>query len=96
MTEVDNTNLFVGNFSWNLNEEDMRELFAPYGELDSVRLITDKFSGRSKGFGFVKFVNGEDAEKALEELNGKEVDGREIVVNVARPREPREHREENY
>lgn len=93
MSEMDNTNLFVGNFSWNLNEEDMREVFAPYGEIESVRLITDKFSGRSKGFGFVKFVNEEDAEKALEELNGKEVDGREIVVNVARPREPREPRD---
>ena len=92
---VDNTNLFVGNFSWNLGEEDMRELFASYGELEEVKLIMDRMTGRSKGFGFVKFVNEEDAAKALEELNDKEVDGREIKVTVARPREERPRREEN-
>ncbi len=94
MTTVDNTNLFVGNYSWNLNEEDMRELFAPYGELEDVKLIIDRMTGRSKGFGFVKFVNEEDAAKAVEELNDKEVDGREIKVTVARPREERPER--NY
>ncbi len=97
MTElpVDNTNLFVGNFSWNLTEEDMRDVFAPYGELESVKLIIDRMTGRSKGFGFVKFVNEEDALKALEELNEKEVDGRNIKVTVARPREERPRRDEN-
>ncbi len=94
MTTVDNTNLFVGNFSWNMWEEDMRELFAPYGEIEDVKLIIDRMTGRSKGFGFVKFVNEEDAAKALEELNDKEVDGREIKVTVARPREERPQREE--
>lgn len=94
MATVDNTNLFVGNYSWNLNEEDMRELFAPYGELEDVKLIIDRMTGRSKGFGFVKFVNEEDAAKAVEELNDKEVDGREIKVTVARPREERPER--NY
>ncbi|HKL43862.1 MAG TPA: RNA-binding protein [Candidatus Absconditabacterales bacterium] len=94
MTTVDNTNLFVGNFSWNLSEDDMRELFAPYGELEDVKLIIDRMTGRSKGFGFVKFVNEEDAAKALEELNDKEVDGREMKVTVARPREERPER--NY
>jgi RNA recognition motif-containing protein len=94
MTTVDNTNLFVGNFSWNMWEEDMRELFAPYGELEDVKLIIDKMTGRSKGFGFVKFVNEEDAAKAIEELNDKEVDGREIKITVARPREERPER--NY
>ncbi len=95
MTTVDNTNLFVGNFSWNLGEEDMRELFAPYGELEDVKLIIDRMTGRSKGFGFVKFVNEEDAAKALEELHEKEVDGRDIQVTIARPREERPQREEN-
>lgn len=93
MTTVDNTNLFVGNFSWNLGEEDMRELFAPYGEIESVKLIIDRMTGRSKGFGFVKFVNDEDALKALEELNDQEVDGREIKISVARPREERPERD---
>jgi len=89
MTEVDNTNLFVGNFSWNLWEEDMKELFAAYGELEDVKLIIDRMTGRSKGFGFVKFVNEDDAINALTELNDKEVDGRELKVTVARPREER-------
>ncbi|NCC70797.1 RNA-binding protein [bacterium] len=92
MTTVDNTNLFVGNFSWNMGEDDMRELFAPYGELEDVKLIIDRMTGRSKGFGFVKFVNEEDAAKALAELNDKEVDGREIKITVARPREERTER----
>ncbi len=87
--------MFVGNFSWNLGEEDMRELFASYGELEEVKLIMDRMTGRSKGFGFVKFVNDDDAARALEELNDKEVDGREIKVTVARPREERPRREEN-
>ncbi len=94
MTTVDNTNLFVGNFSWNMWEEDLKELFAPYGELEDVKLIIDKMTGRSKGFGFVKFVNEEDAAKAIAELNDKEVDGREIKITVARPREERPER--NY
>ena len=94
MTEVDNTNLFVGNFSWNLSEEDMRELFAAYGELEDVKLIIDKMTGRSKGFGFVKFINEDEAATALAELNDKEVDGRELKVTVARPREERPEREE--
>lgn len=95
MTTVDNTNLFVGNFSWNLGEEDMRELFAAYGELEDVKLIIDRMTGRSKGFGFVKFVNEDEAATALAELNDKEVDGRELKVTVARPREERPEREEN-
>jgi len=73
----------------------MRELFAPYGELEDVKLITDRMTGRSKGFGFVKFVNEEDAAKALEELHDKEVDGRNVQVTIARPREERPQREEN-
>ena len=89
MTTVDNSNLFVGNFSWSLWENDMRKLFSPYGELEDVKLIIDRMTGRSKGFGFVKFVNEEDAARAMEELNDKEVDGREIKITVAKPREER-------
>jgi cold-inducible RNA-binding protein len=67
----------------------MRELFTPYGEIEEVKLIIDRMTGRSKGFGFVKFVNEEDAARAMEELNDKEVDGREIKITVAKPREER-------
>ena len=97
MTMVDQSNLFVGNFSWNLGEQDLRDLFAPYGELEEVKLIIDRMTGRSKGFGFVKFVNAEDAAAALSALNNQEVDGREIKITVARPREERpQGRERNY
>lgn len=89
MTTVDKSNLFVGNFSWSLWENDMRKLFSPYGEIEEVKLIIDRMTGRSKGFGFVKFVNEEDAARAMEELNDKEVDGREIKITVAKPREER-------
>ena len=74
-------NIFIGNLNYNLTEDDVREIFEEYGELDSVKVITDKFTGRSKGFGFVEMSNEEEAKKAIEELNGAEVDGRSIVVN---------------
>ncbi len=94
MQGMDATNLFVTNFSWNLTEEDMRGIFSEYGDLESVKLITDRETGRSRGFGFVKFANADDADKALNELNGREFDGREIAVVVAKPREERPAR--NY
>jgi len=89
--ELDQSNLFVSNFSWDRSEEDLSEMFAPYGELENVKLIFDRETGRSRGFGFVKFINADDAQNAMSELNGKEVDGREIRVSVARPRPPREN-----
>ncbi len=97
MTMVDQSNLFIGNFSWNLGEQDLRELFEPYGELEDVKLIIDRMTGRSKGIGFVKFVNVEDAAAAVSALNNQEVDGRSIIVSVARPREERpQGRERSY
>lgn len=94
---VDQSNLFIGNFSWNLGEQDLRELFEPYGELEDVKLIIDRMTGRSKGIGFVKFVNVEDAAAAVSALNNQEVDGRSIIVSVARPREERpQGRERSY
>lgn len=74
-------NIFVGNLNYAITEDDMREIFEEYGELTSVKLITDKFTGRSKGFGFVEMANAEEAQKAIEELNGAEVEGRSMVVN---------------
>jgi len=77
-------NIYVGNLSYNTQEEDLKEMFEAYGEVESVKIITDKFSGRSKGFGFVEIADEAQALKSIEELNNSEVDGRNIVVNKAR------------
>lgn len=79
--------LFVGNISWNTSDDQLKEAFAQFGEIEEAVIIKDKFSGRSKGFGFVTFTNDEEGDKAIEEMNGKEIDGRELTVNEARPRE---------
>ena len=76
-------NLYVGNLNFNLTEEELRTIFEEYGDVTSVKVITDKYSGRSKGFGFVEFEYEDDGKRALEEINGTEVSGREIKVNVA-------------
>jgi hypothetical protein len=76
-------NLFVGSLPFRLSEAELREIFEQYGEVDSVKIITDKMSGRSKGFGFIEMPSDEDAQKAIEALNGSEVEGRQIVVNKA-------------
>lgn len=77
------TNLFVGNLSFRSTDETLREWFAQIGEVSSARIIMDKFSGRSRGFGFVEMTNEADAQRAIDELNGKELDGREINVRIA-------------
>lgn len=74
-------NIFVGNLNYSITEDDLREIFEEYGELSSVKLITDKFTGRSKGFGFVEMSDDTEANKAIEELNGADVEGRTMVVN---------------
>ena len=76
--------LYVGNLSFQTTEGDLDELFAQAGEVESVRIITDRDTGRSRGFGFVE-MNEENAEKAISQFNGKELDGRELTVNEARP-----------
>ncbi len=77
--------LFVGGLSFSTTEDALREAFAAVGPVASASIITDKFSGRSRGFGFVEMENDEDAQKAIDALNGKELDGRTITVNEARP-----------
>ena len=77
--------LYVGNLPYSYKDDDLNTLFADYGEVESAIIIIDRQSGRSKGFGFVELAD-EAADKAMEELNGKDVDGRNIVVNEARPR----------
>jgi RNA recognition motif-containing protein len=79
-------NIYVGNLSWGLSEDDLREKFESYGEVDSVKIIQDKMTGRSRGFGFVEMPNDSEGKTAIAELNGKELDGRAIKVNEARPK----------
>lgn len=82
------TRIYVGNLSYKTTENDLASLFEQVGQVDSVNIITDRDTGRSKGFGFVE-MGSDDAEKAIAELNGKEIDGRSLTVNEARPREER-------
>jgi RNA recognition motif-containing protein len=81
-------NIYVGNLNYNLSEEELEKVFTPYGEITSVKIIRDKYTDQSKGFGFIEMTNDADAQKAIDELNGTEVKGRELRVNQARP--PRE------
>ncbi|MGD8564618.1 MAG: RNA-binding protein [Desulfarculaceae bacterium] len=84
-------NIYVGNLSFNSTEDELRGLFEEFGEVFSARVITDRMTGRSRGFGFVEMDN-EASEAAINALNGKEMDGRALKVNEARPRESRESR----
>lgn len=79
-------NLYVGNLNYNTSEEDLQNEFAEFGEVQSAKIITDRFTGRSRGFGFVEMASDDAGRKAMEELNGKEVMGRALIVNEARPR----------
>ena len=79
-------NIYVGNLSWNLKDQDLSNLFASHGEVISAKIVNDKFTNRSKGFGFVEMANDDQAQAAIAALNGTEVDGRNIVVNESRPK----------
>ena len=79
-------NIYVSNLNYKVDEGDLREIFEEYGEVTSVKIITDKDSGRSKGFGFVEMKENSEGKKAIDALNGAEVEGRKIIVNEARPR----------
>jgi RNA recognition motif-containing protein len=84
--------IYVGNLPWSIKDDELLELFAAYGDVSSAMVIMDKFSGRSKGFGFVEMANNTEAEAAIKALNEKEVEGRNLRVNEARPREDRPNR----
>ena len=88
-------NIFVGSLPFSIEEADLRESFEAYGAVDSVKIITDKFTGRSKGFGFVEMPNDSEAQKAIDELNGATVQGRAIVVNKSEPKPEGERRSFN-
>ena len=81
--------LYVGNLSFNTSNQDLSELFAQIGTVETATVVEDRETGRSRGFGFVEMASKEEGEKAIAELNGKEVDGRELKVNEAKPRENR-------
>ena len=79
-------NIYVGNLSYEVTEEDLKEAFEVFGEVDTVKVIKDKYTGRSKGFGFVEMPAKAEAQSAIEGLNGKDLKGRSLNVNEARPR----------
>ena len=85
--------LFVGSLPYSVNDEQLEQLFAEFGSVESAKVIIDRYSNQSKGFGFVEMGNDDEAKAAIEQLNGKEVGGRQIVVNEARPQEDRPRRD---
>ncbi len=93
-------NIYVGNITFSMKDGDLEELFKPFGQVSSARVIKDRFTDRSRGFGFVEMDNDEEADKAISELNGKDIDGRMLKISEARPRQdkPRGRREgrDNY
>ena len=82
-------NIYVGNLSYDSSEEQIRELFAPFGQVERATIVMDRATGRSRGFGFVEMPDDSEAQQAIDELNGKDLGGRTLTVNQARPRESR-------
>ena len=82
-------NIFVGNLAFSATDHDLRQLFEQYGVVDTINVITDRDTGRSKGFGFVEMPDSAASKAAIQGLNGKELEGRALTVNEAKPREPR-------
>jgi RNA recognition motif-containing protein len=89
-------NIYVGSLTYDVTEDEIRDVFSPYGEISSISIIKDKFSGKSKGFGFVEMPKQEEAEEAIKCLDESEMKGRNIKVNEAKPREERPKRRERY
>ncbi len=89
--------IFVGNLPFSTTDDELNNLFKEIGQVESVAIITNRYSGRSRGFGFVEMTDDAEADKAIEQLNGQVIEEREIVVNEAKPREERrESRDRNY
>ena len=88
--------IYVGNLNFRSTEETVTELFSGFGAVEEVALITDRDTGRPRGFGFVTMTNDDEAKKAIEELNGKDFEGRDLNINEARPRAPRQQREPRW
>ncbi len=83
------TKLFIGNLSYDVTKEELENLFSPFGKIVSTYVISDRATGRSKGFGFIEFEANNDAQNAIKEMHEKEIKGRKLVVNIARPKEER-------
>lgn len=79
--------LFIGNLSWSMSSDELRDIFAEFGDIDDAVVITERDTGRSRGFGFVTFVNGADADSAIDALHEKDIMGRPLIVNEARERD---------
>jgi RNA recognition motif-containing protein len=86
-------NIYVGNLSYNTTEDDLRTMFEAHGKVDRASVVTDRMTGRSKGFGFVEMPNDAEARAAISALNDKDVDGRKLLVNEARPKAERPRRD---
>ena len=89
-------NIYVGNLSYEITDDEVRNIFSPHGEVSSVSIIKDKYSGQSKGFGFVEMPNQAEAEEAIKTLNESDLKGRNIKVNQAKPKEERPQRRTRY
>ncbi len=89
-------NIYVGNLSYNVTEDDLKAVFSEFGEVDSINIIKDKFSGQSKGFGFVEMPNNSEADKAIEALNETELKARNLKVSQAKPRSERSSGRSRY
>lgn len=89
-------NIYVGNLPYDVSEDELKDIFTAHGEVSSVNIIKDKYSGRSKGFAFVEMPNNSEAENAIQSLDGSAVKGRDIKVNKARPREERPPRRSRF
>ena len=92
MNQNQNQKLYVGSLPYKTTEEELYQIFGQYGEIVSVKIVTDRVTGQSKGFGFVEMVKADDAQKAIQGINGSELGGRTLVVSVARPPQEREQR----
>lgn len=89
-------NIYVGNLSYSVSEDELRDVFSEFGEVSSVKIITDKFSGQSKGFGFVEMPSNSEANEAIKALNESEIKGRKLKVNQAKPRGESSSRRSGY
>ena len=82
-------NIYVGNLPFKITQDELKDLFSPFGAVDRVNVVTDRETGRARGFGFVEMANDDESKAAINALNGQEIDGRALTVNEAKPREPR-------
>ena len=88
--------IYVGNLSYRMTDEDLGKLFSTYGQVSENKVVIDKATGRSKGFGFVEMPNQAEGDEAIKQLDGKEIEGRNIIVNVAKPKVDKPRRNQRY